>query len=119
MSYTFCQGEKLCGLCRSRHPDGVRFRANRGGDFECPLGKPWTDERWLPPKIAAAVAAQAKAAPQRVMLPEDAERSRKRFEICKACDQAENEGFKCALHKGCCFGRWRSKPESKCPQDKW
>lgn len=51
---------------------------------------------------------------------EDAtELSKARFEICKACDQSSEQGFKCALHKTCCFGRWRTKHESKCYQGKW
>ena len=42
-----------------------------------------------------------------------------RFEICKACGQSTDTGFGCAHHKGCCFGRWRSQPENKCPEGKW
>jgi len=42
-----------------------------------------------------------------------------RFEICKICDQARENGFKCVLHKGCCFGSWRANPANQCPLGKW
>lgn len=42
-----------------------------------------------------------------------------RFEICKECPQAREEGFGCVHHVGCCFGRWRSQPESRCYLGKW
>ena len=47
--------------------------------------------------------------------------SKERFEICKTCDKSGENGHKCSLHKGCCFGRWRARPENKCPADppKW
>jgi len=47
------------------------------------------------------------------------ELSKQRFEICKPCEHAKQDGFKCDLYKRCCFGRYRSKPESKCPMGKW
>ena len=43
----------------------------------------------------------------------------KRFEICKLCTQSKDDGFGCVHHVGCCFGRWRSQPENKCPEGKW
>ena len=42
-----------------------------------------------------------------------------RFEVCKGCAEAKQDGFGCRLHKGCCFGRWRARPESRCPLGKW
>jgi len=47
--------------------------------------------------------------------------SRERFEICKTCDKSGENGFKCSLREGCCFGRWRAQPENKCPANppKW
>jgi len=47
------------------------------------------------------------------------ELSKQRFEICKTCDKATEAGHKCSLHKSCCFGAWRSRPESKCYLGKW
>ena len=47
------------------------------------------------------------------------ELSAKRYAICKTCDKSTESGHRCSLHKGCCFGRWRSKPESKCYSGKW
>ena len=51
--------------------------------------------------------------------PSDIERVKIRFAICKTCEQAEREGFSCRSHEGCCFGRFRAKPESKCPRGQW
>lgn len=47
--------------------------------------------------------------------------SKKRFEICKTCEESPEKGYRCKLYKGCCFWKWRAKPESKCPADppKW
>lgn len=42
-----------------------------------------------------------------------------RFAVCKTCDKAMNSAFDCALHKGCCFGRWRADSANKCPKGKW
>ena len=49
-----------------------------------------------------------------IVSPEQMELSKKRFEICKNCDQSTDQGFGCRLHKSCCFGRWRSNPKNKC-----
>jgi len=45
--------------------------------------------------------------------------ARRRFELCKSCDQAERDAFACALKKGCCFGRWRAVAENHCPAGRW
>jgi len=45
--------------------------------------------------------------------------AKQRFEICKSCDKSMENGFGCIHHKGCCFGKWRSRPENKCPEGKW
>jgi len=47
------------------------------------------------------------------------EQAKQRFEICKQCEHSHNAGFGCELYKCCCFGKYRAKPESKCPKDKW
>ncbi len=44
---------------------------------------------------------------------------KRRFEICKACELSQDDGFACKLYEGCCFGRWRSEPDNKCPAGKW
>lgn len=51
--------------------------------------------------------------------PEKIEIIKARFAICRTCSNSLEAGFKCALHKGCCFGRWRSRPQSECPAGKW
>lgn len=43
----------------------------------------------------------------------------RRFEICKTCEHSDNEGFKCKLHSGCCFGRWRANINNHCIEGKW
>lgn len=48
-----------------------------------------------------------------------AEKIKERFEICKTCEKATDRGFKCSLHNGCCFGRWRSNQENQCPLGRW
>ena len=47
--------------------------------------------------------------------------SKNRFEICKTCEKSLEGGFGCKLYKKCCFGKFRTKPESKCPDNppKW
>jgi len=44
---------------------------------------------------------------------------KRRFAICKACEHSRDNGFACALHTGCCFGRFRSDLASLCPADRW
>lgn len=44
---------------------------------------------------------------------------KERFLICKTCEHSRSAGFDCVLRTGCCFGRWRTKPDSQCPSDKW
>jgi hypothetical protein len=113
--YDFCTAELLCGLCRSRHLDGVKFRMLvRGGDFDCPAGKPWVDQRWIPPRVpyVSTIASSDRLPAAKVPANPEAQR---RFEICKTCEHSENDGFKCRLRAGCCFGRWRSDPASACP----
>jgi len=43
----------------------------------------------------------------------------KRYEICKTCPDGRGAGHICMHHKGCCFGRWRTKAENDCPLNKW
>jgi hypothetical protein len=57
-------------------------------DFECPAGFPWIKEKVV---------------------------GKTRFEICKECEKATHEGFGCVLWKKCCFGAWRNKLTSVCP----
>ena len=42
-----------------------------------------------------------------------------RFAVCKSCESSRDQGFGCIHHKSCCFGAWRSRPESVCPEGKW
>jgi hypothetical protein len=53
--------------------------------------------------------------------PISTEEVRKRFDICKTCEHSLDGGFRCALWKSCCFGRYRTKAETSCPANppKW
>ena len=42
-----------------------------------------------------------------------------RFDVCKFCSDALQEGFGCRLFRGCCFGRSRTDPLFHCPTGKW
>jgi len=44
---------------------------------------------------------------------------KRRFAICKACEHSRDDGFACALHTGCCFGRFRSDLANRCPAGRW
>ena len=44
---------------------------------------------------------------------------KERFLICKTCEHSRSAGFDCVLRTGCCFGKWRTKSDSKCPAGKW
>jgi hypothetical protein len=44
---------------------------------------------------------------------------KRRFSLCKVCEHSRDGGFACALHRGCCFGRWRSSPANHCPAGRW
>lgn len=45
--------------------------------------------------------------------------SKRRFAICKACEHSRDNGFRCILYKGCCFGKFRSVVANQCPDGKW
>ena len=45
--------------------------------------------------------------------------SKRRFDICKTCEHSRDDAFACALHHGCCFGKFRSKATSRCTDGKW
>ena len=121
-----CFGKVHCTLCRAKEK-GRMFRKQvskhliepAGVDFVCPQGYEW--DTVIEPEIKPvriSLPENKKIAPNKI-LTENAKLSTERFEICKTCDKASKEGHKCSLHKGCCFGRWRSKPENKCPEGKW
>lgn len=114
----FCNGKRFCELCRAKEA-GQAFRAmvnkhlfNEPGDnFECPYGFEWDA------KIEPDAAFNA---PSQKDIPKlDVNAAKQRFDICKKCERSSDGGFKCALHKGCCFGAWRTRPENACPLGKW
>ena len=64
---------------------------------------------------AVAPAQQSSAPPD----PATAAEVQRRFDICKACEHSRDNAFACALHPGCCFGKFRGKAASRCPEGKW
>jgi hypothetical protein len=120
-----CRGHRHCVLCRNKEA-GKRFREHvlavianppQREDFDCPEKKEWSNVWPEPTVIVRDTLANGKqnVIPKTVQ----SELSKQRFEICKQCEHATENGHKCALHKGCCFGGWRAKPESKCYAGKW
>lgn len=111
-----CKNKKHCQTCRDKEGgrqwrESLRVAFKLPGDetdFECPHGLPWG----CGPQTKAQKKHQAQQ-------DENAELAKERFNICKQCDDSSDGGFKCKHHKTCCFGKWRAKPESKCPIGKW
>jgi len=122
----FCDKGYFCQICRDKiNGGGFRWKFMVNGidfakelNFECPQGKPWnaTEEK-LPAGNVMEVKSSGVAS--LVIAPKLSKIAKERFEICKTCDKATEAGHKCSLHKACCFGAWRSKPESKCYDGKW
>jgi len=128
-----CTNNLRCELCRSR-TSGAKFREGSAFfmpnsdtfasiDFECPQGKEWHDRVVTPEKprkvmgdltVLPLIGVKLSVVPSPEQIKEQGELAKQRFEICKSCKQATENGHKCALHKGCCFGAWRSRPGSKC-----
>ena len=123
----FCLNRpSFCLVCRNKISGGgfrkmlftVTKEFSDETDFECPQGRPWNiTEGELPAERAVEVKSSGAASP--VIDPELAKVAKQRFEICKTCDKSTDAGHKCSLHKACCFGTWRSRPESKCYDGKW
>ena len=69
---------------------------------------------------AAKVAGSQATAPRRQQPdPAAVAEIQRRFEICKACEHLRDDGFACALHSACCFGRFRSDLANRCPAGRW
>jgi len=123
-----CRGKLHCTLCRAKDA-GRRFRqqviphliVQVEVDFLCPAGHEW-DVAVEPEFIPQRLSFPAESDPRRAApATERPELAKKRFEVCKTCDQAKDQAFACSLYKGCCFGRWRARPDSQCPASppKW
>ena len=121
-----CNGHNLCSVCRNRE-FGRQFRVDVlrimklsiPTDFDCTEKKEWINgELTLPVKKTPDRLIITPAAGKEINA-KMAELSKTRFEICKNCDQSLEQGQKCVLHKGCCFGRWRGNPDNKCFIGKW
>ena len=123
----FCRGKYLCTLCRTKEGNGRKFRTEViqhlteqvGVDFECPKGFAWDAK--IESEVKPMLKKPSGSPVTLVQIKKNVELSKQRFEICKTCEHATENGHKCALHKGCCFGSWRSRPTSQCPDSppKW
>lgn len=115
-----------CRTCRNRET-GLAFRTAVAAefnladpDFNCPHGRPWGidgEQQSIPftskppshtPRLSASLPDLAIEA-----------EAKRRFTICMTCEHSRDDGFACEFHTGCCFGRWRSNPESHCPDGQW
>ena len=122
-----CYKKIHCTLCRRKDESGKKFREDIvrhlveqiDVDFECPQGYEWDSVIEPEIKPASIPLPEKTKSLMNATTSENVKLTTERFEICKTCDKASKEGHKCSLHKGCCFGRWRSKPENKCPEGKW
>lgn len=56
---------------------------------------------------------------KRKILNREATRARERYLICLACEDSRDDGAACVRYAACCFGRWRSNEQSRCPAGKW
>jgi hypothetical protein len=126
-----CRCGGHCTWCRDRQK-GADFRATTAklyglpsADFDCPHNHPWgyvaTSLNTLPPTPAptgASVLADAHLTAREAADPARVAEAKRRFEICKTCDRSTSF-HSCTLYQGCCFGRYRTEPQSRCPLDKW
>ncbi len=118
---TVCIGRCHCKWCRDlekgwwRESLGRHWRIPKT-DFPCPAKppKPWG---YKPPE-----GEKPKPIPQTPEQEKRAEEAKRRYRICQHCDDTKNAGDGCEHRSKCCFGNFRSRPESKCPHpdgDKW
>jgi len=118
------QAKTLLEAVRASLAHAGRFNP---GDVVAPAAVLWTDAdgQWRPvveqlrglmpepPEPDAEAQAAAEAVVARLA------EIKRRFAICKACEHARDDGFACALHAGCCLGRFRSDLANACPAGRW
>ena len=118
------QAKTLLEAVRASLAHAGRFNP---GDVVAPAAVLWTDAdgQWRPvveqlrglmpeppaPDAEAQTAAEAVVARLAEI--------KRRFAVCKACEHSRDDGFACALHTGCCFGRFRSDLANACPAGRW
>ena len=123
-----CRSGRHCCTCRDRDL-GRSFRTSiaayfhlPSADFPCPHSRPWglTDSpASLFPVVQPAEVPPVEDRPESpaaIVTPAEAQR---RFAICSACGHSRDNGFACALHPGCCLGKFRAGRASHCPAAKW
>jgi hypothetical protein len=88
--------------CMTVYRAGKRYLRENGVEIEVPVNP-------VPPPVAHRVRPPSPRTTLTVA----------RYEVCKMCAKSGENGHKCALHKGCCFGRWRANPANQCPLGKW
>ncbi|MFW6106666.1 MAG: hypothetical protein ACOC8H_00750, partial [bacterium] len=75
---------------------------------------------WVRPETSSVVAGGQPSRPAaHVTLSADSTALIRPLRICKACEHSRDNAFACALHRTCCFGRWRSGPANHCPANLW
>jgi len=137
-----CRSGHHCRTCRDR-TDGVDFRANIAArfslmttDWPCPRSRPWDFEGNATPLPAShPPAPPTRQHPRAIASPEVTSEAgstlstdsgqanlteiKRRFAICKSCPHTRDNAFACALHPSCCFGKFRSNSDNRCPAGKW
>ena len=137
-----CRSGDHCHTCRARTA-GRAFRTSIAAcfemptiDFPCPHGRPWDfkgSATQLPVSHSPAPATHQH--PRAIASPEVTAESgstpstgsgqaklteiKSRFAICRTCEHSRDDAFAGALHSGCCFGKFRSNPASRCPAGRW
>lgn len=104
---TGCRRRLHCRACRT----DAAWRKRVGAPETCPHGITAAE---LPPPVPAKP--RPRPAPPD---PAVAAEARRRYSICRTCEHARDSAHACALRRGCCFGRWRARPDSHCPAGRW
>ena len=135
-----CRSGRHCRTCRSRTA-GRAFRTAvatyfhlPSTDWDCPHSRPWdfANPLALPPVPARSASEPSFPRPSPALRPglpaehsanspnqASAEEAKRRFAICRACEHSRDDAFACALHPGCCFGKYRTVTANHCPQGHW
>ena len=110
---THCRSGRHCRKCRDL-AGGRKWRAEIMAHWAVPGGiVDWV----CPAGLALGHSQGPPATPTPPQSEELAALSQLRWAVCRECEHSCEGGYKCAKHTGCCFGKWRAKSESQCPDD--
>ena len=118
-SYTKENWDLLCEKYKSPCPDCNKKSRKTKADR---LTQRCTNCR-IDGKAGCAMHYRAKAAPCRVKPIIESfpchiiQSVKERWELCKKCPHTKHGGDGCTIRNKCCFGSWRAKPASFCPDE--